>query len=500
MHIPGARQLTTLLVILPLAACAVVRATVRSYQTAPGGLELGQQELRDALVAGRFQPVLGRLDSGRSGAPDDQLLRMLYRGTVAYYAGDFDGSGRSLQRAYDLAEDRYTKRASRGALSLVTNDGALPYLPGHNERLLVHYFAMQSYIGRGDVGGAAVEARRLSNLLERFDDARDPADASTRAVLRYLAGAVLEAAGEKADAEVAYRNARALAPGGSVPSQAEGVGASAGDVVVVIEQGFVAHRVEQRLVVSVASDEIAAFDGNDVSRKDGAASGLGARVLRELTAREQDAPYWDEGSVVRVHGSGDDDRARTLDHVLQVAWPVYRRSSDAGMRPGLVAASDRRAPLQLTADLSDAVLGDHRRDRSKILARAIARAATKYALTRLAEGRENGTGDTSAARGGGSRHRAWLGQVVNAAGVALERADLRSWHLLPGTISVARLTLPAGRHTIAVEFPAPGGMPPRRVVLDEEVEVRAGTVAFATRRIWRDGERVPDSVARAPQQ
>jgi hypothetical protein len=481
------RLIALLALCLPLAGCALVRGTVGSYMTSPAGLELGQQELRDALVAGHFQATLRRLESRKRGAPDDELLRMLYRGTVAYYAGDLDGSGRALQRAYDLTEERYTRSASKGALALVSNDRALPYVPGHNERLLVHYYAMQGYVARGDLAGAAVEARRLSALLEQFEESRGQGDAPTRAVLRYLAGAVLEAAGERNDAAVAYRNARALAAGDSIPTGTASVGAGTGDVVVVVEQGFVAHRIEQRLVVPVASEDMAPFDGGDPARAEDAASSLVARVLGVLAGRDGASPYWDEGSVIRV--DGDETRAAALDYLLQVAWPVYRRSYDAGGRSAIVAVADRRATLQLTADISEAELGDYRRDRSKILARALARAATKYALARLADGKGEHGADTAAAGGRGvTAHRTWLKHAVNAAGVALERADLRSWHLLPGTISVARLTLPAGRYTVAVEFPGATGEPLRRLVLDEEVEVRPGEVAFATHRVWSDRE------------
>jgi hypothetical protein len=344
---------------------------------------------------------------------------------------------------------------------------------------------MQGHVARGDLPGAAVEARRLSALLEQFDESRAEADASTRAVLRYLAGAVLEAAGERNDADVAYRNARALAAGGSIPVGTASVSGGTGDVVVVIEQGFVAHRVEQRLVVALASDEVAAL-GGDLARREGSAASVGARVLGVL-ARRDDAPYWDDGSEVRV--VDDERRPHGLDYLLEVAWPVYRRPNDVGRRSAIVAAADQRAALQLTADLSEAELADYRRDRPKILARALARAATKYALARLAEGKANGEVDTSGAgRRGVARHRSWLKHVVNAAGVVLERADLRSWHLLPGTISVARLTLPAGRYTIAVEFPGAGAEPSRRLVLDEKVEVTPGGVAFATRRVWSDRE------------
>jgi len=473
--------------VLPLAGCSLVRGTMRSYVVAPSGMEMGEERLRAALAAGQFGPMLERVTSREAGAPDDELLRSLYRGTVAYYAGDYAASGDALRRAYDLTEERYTRSASKAALSMLTNDRALSYVPGQNERLMVHYYGVQSYLRRGDLAGAAVEARRLSNLLERFESGQDDADASTRAVLRYLAGAVFEAAGDANDAAVAYRNARALAGGGSVPPPTSSAQGGAGEVVVVLEQGFVAHRVEQSLLVPLGGDDVEAFADGDDGRKLGAADSLGAQVLLHLAERQYGGVYDDGAGALRIDVGGRrlafGNRAGGNDYLLQVAWPVYRRSRDDGVRPAVLVAGAARVPLRFAANVSDAAIGDYRRDRAKMLTRAIARAATKYALAELAEQQATEKGDED--DDDGDDH-AWLKQVVNAAGAAFERADLRSWHLLPGTLSVARLSLPPGRHALTIELPGAGGVTRRLALAD--VDVRPGAITFVGHRVWGDRE------------
>ena len=523
---------------------------MHSYAVAPNGLEVREERLRERLEAGQFGPTLQRLAAKKGEGPDDELLRQLYLGTIAYYAGQYEASQRSLQRAYELTEDRYTKSATKAALALLTNDRALPYVPGQNEQLMVHYYAMQGFLRRGSVSEAAVEARRLGELLEQFEE-RSPTDddRSTRAVLHYLSGAVFEAAGERADAEVSYRNARALASDSALPGDPERApltaarsggaprGASAaglrpaavpglppavafgapggtargdtavGDVVVVIEQGFVAHRVAQTLSVALASDDMRDFREGDDQRKVSAAAGISERLLLHLAADPGDEPVRDGRLEWRDPDAwgGRWGAGRTLDYLLQVSWPVYRRSYAPPPAPLIVSCDAARAPLRFRADLNDAITGDYRRDRAKILTRAIARAATKYALAELAEQdarekkareEERAASDTSSLkkprRGGRHRSRGddgkdqWLKELVNVAGVALERADTRSWHLLPATISVARLTLPAGRHTVALELADGAGGAARRVVL-EELEVHPGVISFVTRRLWRDG-------------
>src|SRR5690606_8695250 len=103
-------------------------------------------------------------------APDDDVLHALYEGVLAYYAGDYARSAAVLDAAAHAADDRITRSISRSAMSLVSNDLVLPYEPGRTERLLLPYYAALARIRLGDHEGAAVEARRLSALLQQYRD------------------------------------------------------------------------------------------------------------------------------------------------------------------------------------------------------------------------------------------------------------------------------------------------------------------------------------------
>src|SRR5687768_7282873 len=163
------------IVLASATGCSMVVGAARMYYDAsPEGSELREWRLRRTLATGAFDTALRHVSSRDDAAPRDRLLRSLYDGLVAYYAGEYARSGQSLRAAHDLADERYTKSVSRGALSLVSNDLALPYMPGHTERLLVHYYAALGYLRRDSISGAAVEVRRMSQLLEEFDETRDP--------------------------------------------------------------------------------------------------------------------------------------------------------------------------------------------------------------------------------------------------------------------------------------------------------------------------------------
>jgi hypothetical protein len=111
-------------------------------------------------------------------------------------------------------------------------------------------------------------------------------------------------------------------------------------------------------------------------------------------------------------------------------------------------------------------LKDHMgRIRAKMIARAIAKAIGTGAAQRAAPG---GLG--------------WVaGWGANKAANATEKADLRSWLLLPSSIDVARLYLSPGAYDAEVTmYNASGGVVEKRPL--GKVTVAAGKTAFVSTR------------------
>lgn len=522
------RAVPHLALLATLVATAGCAGFWRSWSVAPNGLAKPDDHLRRDLAAARYADALERLGPDGDAAPDDELLRLLYDGVVAHYAGRYGESSDSLDRAAALAEDRYTLSASRGALSLVSSDRSLQFRPNRTERLLIHYYGALNYLQQADVEGAAVEARRLSALLQRYDD--DGWDCErTRlcAALRYFAGAVFEAAGEWNDADVAYRHAAALAEqlspttpadsGGAV-ERTVGVGApgpvgssstsadsATGDVLLVLERGFVAHRVEESVTVVLNAEEAAAMQAGDAGERLAISTLVAARLLGEDT----DEPGRGRRGAVTVSlgdedtdedrsddrdGERDDDcdRGRQSDrgagradddecerdpnpYLLRVAWPSYRDEYEPSGRAVLLGPDGRRAEAPALADVSAAVMGEFADERLEVVARAIARAAAKFATVRAVE--------SGVAEGDDGLGRV-LGLITNIGGALLERADTRSWHLLPDAIGIARMRLPAGSHTLELALNDGRGRESRRIPVGP-VEIRAGAITVVSARVWR---------------
>ncbi len=497
---------------------------MQSYDLAPNGLTRTEDGWRRMLVAGRGDSVASRIERGGSDVPGDELMRMLYLGTAAHYSGDYVLSNQYLEAAAAVTDDRITKSLSRSVMSLVSSDGVLPYSTSRTERLLIPYYAALNYVALGDMEGAAVEARRLSALLQA-----EPADASddtrrVRAAMRVFSGAIFEAGGHRNDALVAYRNAAAL--GGGVDTSAltfdRAAADSSGSIIVLLEDGFIAHRVEQNLFVWLGGDELNAFStggddgvrtassvaGRVVERAFGTGGGPGS--LRGPRARGDlyvplppDRPRTHRRECTRVARAEQDTASATgtrdgviprietviakprpeaatesqqpemkcrevedVPYLLKVAWPVYT-DTRASSRMQIIAGADTASAA--FADLSGAIVDDYGSQVPLIVARTLARGAAKAALTesakRKASQKNEGLGKL-------------VGLIGNVGNVMLERADTRSWHLLPAGVAIVRMKVPAGERLVSVHVPG-------REALDlGTVRVQPGGIAFVSHRIW----------------
>ena len=512
--------------ILSTSTAACFHASTRGLAPVPreairAGLTQSDWALRRSLSSGTFDSAVALVAPNGSLAPDDELLASLYRGSTLYYAGRFGTAAYALDQAAILADDRFTKSISKNLLALLTNDGALPYEPSQTERLMMNYYGMLDYLRRGDAVGGAVEARRISALLESFDTRKDSVDVRTRALMNYLAGATFEAAGERTDADVSYRVARALVGDSALPfpltgdAKRKAIAAASrmaaarassapldtlqaggrngakpratrtakpaviptvptGELVVVVEHGFVAHRVPRMLLVPVTDSEFAKFGGTPEQTIEAAAA-ISLRTAAFL-ALQPDNFMWrdsDDDNSFTVR-----DSTPSIAYLMPIAWTSLRRPYHPPWRGTLFVDSAVTQTFGVTADLCNAVANDFRRQRGAALARGIARAGIKLALAKTAEKEAE------------DKKGAFAGQMakitMNAINVLTERPDLRQWRLLPGEISVVRLTLPAGRHELAMDYVASPGAPIRRLVIGA-TEIVAGKIAFATTRVWDDG-------------
>ncbi len=541
---------------------------------APSGLPWGEELIRRALVMGTFDQAYDRTLKGRDGAPKDALLRALFRGQAAYYAGRFEDAASAFAEAEQLTEQRYTKSASRGVLSVLTNDHALHYVPPRTERLFMRYYAMMARVQSGDVDAAAVDARRLSALLEQWAGDVDPAERATHAALRDVAGAVFEAAGEWNDASVAYRNSALLRGASRAAVDSIEVTRPLGDsatVLLVMESGFVAHYVSQEIAIPMETERSArrtrgsfaddietigiasarnpfvdttvSAPSTNIARP--SRSGGLQRLPNNYPAR-MSMPRPDRVAVALPTDSTDPDSVATPSRTstwlaafdalpdggvfadaapdgnasveastdmpftvasdwtprrvprtrylgnrqhggnwIQIEWPslvrsrlpsaaaqfalhgvahARRDSNDTGawQRSVLVSAAPSNS-----ANLSDAVGADARRLRGPRLARLTARTITRVAAVEAVR----------------DKHGEAAGMLAGMFVSAIERADTRAWHLLPGRLVLQRVRVPAGSVEPTLVVGAPANAFKQSM---SSIALRPGSVHVFSSRVWRD--------------
>ncbi len=485
-------RVAVLAAALPLSGCA---ALFGGYDVAPNGLPQSEATLRHDLESQPAAAYASVIEGDRE-LPDDDLLRLLYAGTAGRYAGEHREGAHLLDLASYVADDRVTTSVSRELLSLVASDRALAYAPSRTERLMIPYLAAATYLEAGDLQGATVEARRIEALLDRIAD-RDGTNgegaglpAGDRRFLHTFAATIFEAAGDRSAAEVAYRRA-GLQEDAAVQRVAGTLpGDSMGEVVVLVESGFVPHQVEQSVVVVLPPWQLAMLTEGSAGEMALAATEAAARVL--LTANQlygdrsgyyRDRGYrhpvhlepWDARDPRDCRERGDDgcERSYGNPYLLRISWPVLFQET-AAAAPVRVRTGELGVDALARFDVAARTRQDFEAQRGTMVARTMLRAASKVALSAAAQ---NAVEKKDAAAG------QLVGFLANVGTLLSERADTRCWHLLPGTVSMARLRLPPGTHELTVDLDQGTGT--GRTLSLGTATVTAGGTTFVTHRIWR---------------
>jgi uncharacterized protein len=470
--------------------------------------------LRHHMMFGETGPALKRLDQGK-GEGADRLLRALQQALVLRYAGDYVRSNELLEWADQEAERRYTRSITRTAGSMVVSDRVLPYTPGPGEMAMIPFYRMMNYYSLGDLEAATVEARRMSALLatgDRGSSRRCSGDAT----LQYLAGLTFESAGEMNDALVSLRQAEASSsscpPGARTmlpvqfgadlhrvaahlgidevadsaasryASAVQDVKSGSGDVLVLLERDFVAHRSQEVLHVPVLEEELEGLESGDFEGIAAAAARITARLVNNLGERAYWGSAWDDEPVVRL--------AHLLDgaHILRLAWPSLH-DEPRSPEPLRIRVDDIVSDVTTAADLSAVVRSQMEEDRAAVFTRMVTRGLARYLISREME--------KKAEREGGEVLGFVTGRVANLAANALERADTRAWTLLPDNLSIARLSLPEGIHHLKIETIGSSGESTRVADLGM-VEVTSGKRVVVNHRMWSGGEPGAGAAAETP--
>ena len=456
---------------LAALGCVLACATVTRVNREVDDMVAGHRYADAARLLERSQDVYGERN---------RLLWDLERAMLLHLAGEYEASNTAFEDAKAAAEWSYTRSVSQGFGRLALNDRVVDYAGENFERAMIHVFAAINYMQLGKRDEALVEARQLDHLLRRF--ATDHGDRYTYqedAFGRYLTGMLYEGAGDFDDAYIAYWRALEAyeryerSYGVGIPASLRGAGARAARRLGEAQHREFRERWDGADAGEFSPDRsplLAPFTGDLVILHYNGHSPRKVEQFMDMSFGKG----WAYVNATTTEGVEADDVATAAavaasipaSDTIRVALPRYVESPHA-IRRVQVRLDDALlvGPVELVQDVGAIAMRDLEDRIWSIRARAIARAAIKYALAKSVSAAAEQSDDQNVRTVG-----LVVGALLRAYTVASERADTRSWSAIPDEIWMVEARVPSGQRRYDLAFVDEGG----RVV-----ERRSGTVRVA---------------------
>jgi len=416
--------LAAAMMALPAAAC--------------GGHEIRTLPMRTALDAGHPRQAIEQVNHELGVGSDKELpkqmggdnaLLVLDRGTIQQSLTQFKLSEQDFQasdKAIDMLDLAHNAGDSIG--EYVFSGSAARYVAPPYEKLLINTLNMINYLETVDLGGAKVEARRMSVMQRYIKDELKETNNSIVGLGSLLAGFVYEKSGDADEALRYYDDALAfseyralseplklLAARGSYKSariEKAIAGAAAreplpgqpndGEILCVVGYGRVPHKIPKRIPIGLALTLVA----GDIHPNN-------ARAANRLAAK---------GLVTWIN------------------YPTLAPEQGAYATP-TCSIDGKAIAMDPAVNVSSEVTAEWRKIEGKIILSAITRLIARYAV---GEGIEE--------VGGRKNPLALLASLgAQATLTALDTPDTRSWETLPARVAVGRVRVSAGKHTVVAD-------------------------------------------------
>jgi hypothetical protein len=363
----------------------------------------------------------------------DNALFVLDRGSIQQSIASFDASKRDLEaadKAIDMLDLAHDAKDSIGTYVFSGSSGkyqAPPY-----EKLMVNTLDMINYLEQRDLSGARVEARRLAVMQKYVSDDLKESDNAVLGLGGFLAGFTFEQSDNVDEALRWYDQAlpftgfhslaptvRALLPKGQyrsprlkeLESQQSDDGSPAppaaddgqGDLVFVVGYGRVPHKIPHRVPIGLAITMMSgALAPNDMA----AANRIAAQGL-----------------------------------VTWINYPTLGPEQGGYALPACVLDGNY-VQLEEAVNVTEQVRAEWKQIEGKIILSAITRLISRFAIGSVA-------GAVAGQKSGLVGLLVSLG--TQATLTALDTPDTRSWETLPARVAIARVRVPAGKHSIRLE-------------------------------------------------
>jgi hypothetical protein len=357
----------------------------------------GFAQVENAAAHRDLDGAVKSLDELKLTGPDE-TLHHLNKGVLLRLQGRYADSNTHFEAAKSLM-DRFDAISVKEQVASVTiNDTFKAYEGLPSEQLMVYSFEALNYLQMGDMYAAAVEARQFDVRQGLIAKKHKKAKYLSGAFVRYLNGMIYEAVGERDSARIEMQKAVA--------------GYKAQD------SGF---QVPRKLI-----DDLARL------RAGKAASSEVVFILNNGLG-----PSVDENNI-RVANPGYDSNNPKSTPMLSLAVPKFVKRS-LPVDHVVLSSGSCSETSEVVEDVNSIAEKSFNDRLPAIIARGIARMIVKQAMENEARKQQQ-------------QGKPMVGLIGSIAANVSERADTRSWSLLPGNIQMARLSLPVGKHDVTATY------------------------------------------------
>ena len=409
------------------------------------------------------------IEKSKSGYGErNAVLYEFDRGMMLHLAGQYAESNGFLAQAEDRIDQLYTKSVTAEGGAMLVNDNTLPYEGEDFEKVMINVIAALNYVYLGQWDDALVEARKVDHKLDLFNDQYEKKNVYKRdALAQYLSGILYEAKGEVNDAFISYRKAD------------EAYEDYHKNYATPLPPTLPADLLRTTAALGFTEeheDYLKQFPDTRWSTEKELQS-QSELIFISYTGR---SPFKEEYFITAPIPDG-----RGGTYLLRVALPKFVPlpdkvgTAEVHLIPeeGEGASGGAVSQRVFLAEDITAIAKKNLEDRiGRITAKAIARATAKYLASRTIR--------NATAQGKGNDALAgFLADVgTNIYSLVSEHADKRSWRTLPGEIQMARLAVPPGKYSVAVEYyDRNGGLIERKTF--PEITLKAGEKRFLGYRI-----------------
>ena len=435
--------IATLLRKVSLAICLVTLTSCASVGFKDFFLGYSQQlkPARMAIAQGDISKAK-TLTSILNPRHNSYALSLLENGRVNYLASDFKTSKQVLAKADKKItedDDKASIQISRGVqklAALASNDSAIPYEVPYYEKSMLHTYQALNYLHGGDIEGALVEVRR-ANIIQTqalkayekeifqakdemsetgldFDKVNgaypsmldiigDVKNGFQNAYTFYLSGVLYEASGEPNDAYIDYKKALEIYPNNSYLQQ---------DIL----------RLATQLDMQ---DDLGRFEQK-----------YGKYQASEQRQQGDVVFLYEEGLVnaksdislnLPISTGGGDLR------FFSFSLPVYKSSSNHTGSLNVDIESDNYTSQEIVK-IQSLAAKNLEEQLPSLLTRQALRLVSKEQVRKQAAKNAGDVGNI-------------LASLYN---YASEKADTRSWSMLPARVGIIRLKMASGEHNLTL--------------------------------------------------